>query len=207
MFRCFHIPCAALAALLLAGAAHAADRQYPAVEGCLDKEAHVCEQSFGRVLREREAGEDLDEQLKRGAIRLAGFAPDIPGSFTLSAEIGKGNRVTGASIILPFVPSTLPTTENGFTRSGIYEGVVILLGTSCVPSRNALYRLFEDKIRPTLKGRPDPSHGADTYFEKADPVSLCKHTLTYSALFGKDPYHMTLKNPAGSFVFPTIAVQ
>jgi hypothetical protein len=115
--------------------------------------------------------------------------------------------VMGASLILPFLPSTLPMTESGFTRSGLYEGVVILLGSACAPSRDALYRLFEDTIRPTLKGRPDPSHGSDTFFEKAEPVSLCKHTLTYSALFGKDPYHMTLKDPPGSFVFPTITVQ
>jgi hypothetical protein len=206
MRRCFHIQVLAFV-VLVAGAAHGADRQYPPVEGCVGKPITICEQSFARVLREKEAGETLDEQIKRGAARFSGFAADIPGTFTLNADVGTGNRVTAASIILPYLPSTLPTTESGFTKSGIYEAAVILLGSSCVPSRDALHRLFEEKIRPTLQGRPDPSAGTDAYFEKADPVSLCKHTLTYSALFGKDPYHMTLKAPPGSFVFPTITVE
>ena len=205
MLRCFQILCLAVT-VLLAGAAHAAD---PPLEGCVGKEIHICEQSFGRVLRQAEGGGSVDEQLRArpAAVRLSGFAPNIPGSFTLNADLGAGNRVTAASIILPYLPSTLPTTETGFTKSGLYEGVIILLGTSCAPTRDALYRLFEEKIRPTLTGRPDPAHGADTYFEKADPITLCKHTLTYSALFGKDPYHLTLKAPPGSFVFPTIMVE
>lgn len=208
MLRCFQIVCIGFATLWI-GAAHAADRQYAPVEGCVGKEIHICEQSFGRLLRQAEGGGSVDEQLRArpAAVRLSGFAPNIPGSFTLNADLGTGNRVTAATIILPYLPSTLPTTETGFTKSGLYEGVIILLGTSCTPSRDALYRLFEEKIRPTLTGRPDPAHGADTYFEKAEPITLCKHTLTYSALFGKDPYHLTLKAPPGSFVFPTITVE
>jgi hypothetical protein len=207
MIRCFHI-LGAVVAVLSAGAAQAADRQYGLVEGCIGKDIHICEQSFGRVLRQAEAEGNVDEQLRsRTAIRLSGFAADIPGSFTLNADIAGGNRVTAVSIVLPYLPTTLPTSEAGFTKSGVYEGVLILLGSACTPPRNALYRLFEDKVRPTLKGRPDPSHGSETYFEKAEPVSLCRHTLTYSALFGKDPYHMTLKEPPGSFVFPTITVE
>jgi len=198
-------------AALLTGVANAADRQDAPVEGCLGKEVHVCERSFSRVLREMAAAESLDQQLKsRAAIRLSGFAPNIPGSFTLNAEIGeigRTNRVTAASIILPYIPSTVPMTESGYTKSGLYEGVVILLGSSCAQSRDALYRLFEDKIKPTLKDRPDRSRTSETYFEKAESVPLCKHTLTYSVLFGTDAYHMTLKDPAGSFVFPVIAVQ
>jgi hypothetical protein len=31
--------------------------------------------------------------------------------------------------------------------------------------------------------------------------------LTYSVLFGTDTYHMTLKDPHGSFIFPVVAVQ
>lgn len=207
MLRCFQTACMGFAVLSV-GAAHAAERQYAAVEGCVGKEIHVCEQSFSRILRQAEAGGSVDDQLRsRTAIHLSGFAADIPGSFTLNADLGAGNRVTAASIILPFIPSTVPTSESGFTKSGLYEGVLILFGSSCTPSRNALYRLFEDKIRPTLKGGPDPSHGAETYFEKAEPVTLCKRTLSYSVLFGNDPYHMTLKDPRGSFVFPTITVE
>jgi hypothetical protein len=207
MVRCFHI-CGIAFAMLLAGAANAADRPNPAVEGCLGKEVHICERSFERVLQEIGAGENLDQQLKSGTtIRLTGFAPDIPGSFTFNAEIDKTNRVTAASIILPFILSTAPTTESGYTKSGLYEGVVILLGSSCVQSRDALYRLFEDKIKPTLKDKPDRSHTSDPYFEKAEAIPLCKHTLTYSVLFGTDTYHMTRKNPPGSFVFPVIAVE
>jgi hypothetical protein len=208
MLSCFQIPCFAFA-VLVACAAQAADRQYAPVEGCVGKEVHICEQSFGRILRQAEAGGSVDEQLRSrpAAIRLSGFAPNVPGSFTLNADLGTGNRVTAVSIILPYLPSTLPTTETGFTKSGLYEGVTILLGTSCTPSRDVLFRLFEEKIRPTLTGRPDPSHGSDTYFEKAEPIALCQHTLTYSTLYGKDPYHLTPKAPPGSFVFPTITVE
>lgn len=206
MVRCFHIFGVAFA-VLLASAANAADRPNAAVEGCLGKEIHICERSFARVLREIGAGENLDQQLKSGStIRLTGFSPDISGSFTLNAEIDKANRVTAASIILPFIPSTVPT-ESGYTKSGLYEGVVILLGSSCVQSRDALYRLFEEKIKPTLKDKPDSSSSSEAYFEKAESVPLCKHSLTYSALFGTDTYHMTRKNPPGSFVFPVIAVE
>ena len=207
MLRFLQMACVGFAALLT-GAAHAAERQYASIEGCVGKEIHICEQSFSRILRQAEAGGSVDDQLRSHApIRLSGFTSDIPGTFTLNAEIGAGNRVTAASIILPYLPSTLPTTESGFTKSGLYEGVVILLGSTCTPPRNALYRLFEDKIRPTLKGGPDPSHAGETYFEKAEPISLCRHTLSYSALYGKDPYHLTLKPPPGSFVFPTITVE
>ena len=207
MLRCFQIAFIGFAALL-AGAAHAAERVYAPVDGCIGKEIHICEQSFGRILRQAEGGGSVEDQLRaHKPIRLSGFTSDIPGSFTLNAEIGAGNRVTAASIILPYLPSTLPTTEIGFTRSGFYEGIMILLGSSCTPSRDTLYRLFENKIRPTLKGGPDPAHATETYFEKADTISLCKHALTYSALFGKDPYHLTLKPPPGSFVFPTITVE
>lgn len=207
MVRCFHIACVAFG-LLLAGVANAAAQQNAFVEGCLGKDAHVCEQSFARVLRQAEVGENLDQQLKkRTTIRLAGHAANIQGSFTLRAEVGPGNRITAALMILPFIPSTVPTTEIGYGKSGLYEAVVILLGSSCVPSRDALYRLFEEQIRPTLTPTPDRSHGADTYFEKAESISFCKHLLTYSTLFGTDPYHLTLKAPPGSFVFPAIAVQ
>lgn len=211
MVRCFHIFGIAFA-VLLAGAANAADRpsaaQNAAVEGCLGKEIHICERSFNRVVREVGAGESLDQQLKSSTtIRLTGFAADIPGSFTLNAEIDKASRVTAASIVLPFIPSTVPTTEGGYTKSGLYEGVVILLGSACVQSRDALYQLFEDKIKPTLTDRADKSRTSDAYFEKADSIPLCKHSLTYSALFGTDVYHMTRKNPPGSFVFPVIAVE
>jgi hypothetical protein len=207
MVDCFHIHGFALAALL-AGAANAAAQQVPVVEGCLGKDAHVCEQSFARVLREAEVEENLDQQLKkRTTIRLSGYALTIPGSFTLRAEVGPGNRITAALMILPFIPSTVPTTEIGYGKSGLYEALVILLGSSCVPARETLYRLFEEKIRPTLQATPDRSHGADTYFEKAESIPFCKHLLTYSTLYGTDPYHLTLKAPPGSFVFPAIAVQ
>jgi hypothetical protein len=201
-------------ATLLASTANSADRQSAAaaVEGCLGQEAHVCEHSFSRVLSEVEAGENLDQQLKsHTAIRLSGFAPNISGSFTLIAEIGKTRRVTSASIILPMILSSA-STESGYAKSGLYEGVVILLGSSCTQSPDALYRLFEDTIKPTLKAvpkqdKPDSSLASETYFEKAKTAHLCKHALTYSVLFGTDTYHMTLKDPHGSFIFPVVAVQ
>jgi hypothetical protein len=200
--------CCLLFAVLLAGSARAADPPIPAVEGCLGQDIRVCERSFARVLREGNAIADLDEQLKKGGgIRLSGYAPNIPGGFVLNAELAKSNRVTAASIILPYIPSTVPTTESGYTKSGLYEGVVILLGSSCAPSRAALYQLFEEKIKPTLKDRPNGAQNSDAYLEKAESINLCKHTLTYSTLFGTDAYHLTLKNPPGSFVFPVLTVQ
>jgi hypothetical protein len=198
----------AMFAALLSGAAKAADSSIPSVEGCVGQDVHVCERSVTRVLRGVSAPEDLDQQLKKGArYRLSGYVATIPGSFVLNAEVAKSNRVTAASIILPYIPSTVPTTESGYTKSGLYEGVVILLGSSCAQSRAALYRLFEEKIKPTLKAQPDRSQATDPYFEKAESIELCKHTLTYSTLFGTDAYHLTLKSPPGSFVFPVLSVE
>ena len=200
--------CCLLFAVSLAGATKAADPPIPAVEGCLGQDIRVCERSFARVLREGNGVDDLEEQLKKGGgVRLSGHAPNIPGSFVLNAELAKTNHVTAASIILPYIPSTVPTTESGYTKSGLYEGVVILLGSSCAPSRAALYQLFEEKIKPTLKDRPNGAENSEAYLEKAESIHLCKHTLTYSTLFGTDAYHLTLKNPPGSFVFPVLTVQ
>ena len=194
---------------LAIGTANAADRPNPSIEGCLGEEIHICEQSFSRVLTETEAGESLDQQLmeKHASIHLSGRAPNIFGSFTLRAEIGQDNRVTAALMILPFIPSTVPTSEIGYGKSGLYEAVVVLLGSSCAPSRDTIYRLFDEQIRPTLKGPPDRSQTSETYYELAKAVPFCKHLLSYSTLFGTDPYHLTLKAPPGSFVFPVIAVQ
>jgi hypothetical protein len=193
---------------LATGAANAADRPQAPIEGCIGKDVHVCERSFGSVLTKIEDGDNLDEQLKKHpAIHLSGRALNTPGTFTLRAEIGQDNRVTAALMILPFIPSTLPTKEVGYGKSGLYEAAIILLGSSCVQSRDALYQLFEETIKPTLKGPPDRSQTSETYFEMAKSIPICKHLLSYATLFGTDPYHFTLKAPAGSFVFPVIAVQ
>ena len=45
---------------------------------------------------------------------------------------------------------------------------------------------------------------------RVNPDSLRKidvRSSRYSALYGKDPYHLTLKPPPGSFIFPTITVE
>ena len=192
---------------LAIGAANAADRPNASIEGCLGNEIHSCERSFSRVLTELGVDETLDQQLKtHTTIYLSGRAPNISGSFTLRAEIGQNNRVTAALIILPLIPS-VPTTEVGYGKSGLYETVVILLGSSCAPSRDAIYRLFDEKIKPTLNGPPNRSQTSGTYFELSKTIPFCEHLLTYSTLFGTDPYHLTLKAPPGSFVFPLIAVQ
>src|SRR6185312_3492568 len=143
----------------------AAPAAHASPTGCIGQDIHVCAATFSQFTRRQAFGDDLERQLARnaridvngrpigtGMVTLFGNAPQ-GGNFMLSANLDKNNRVTSANISLPGSPDTARTAEE-YDQSGLYGGVVILFGRGCVPDKIALYRAFENEIKPTIERSP-----------------------------------------------------
>ena len=131
--------------------------QAPAT-GCIGQEIHTCAAAFWRVARVPALGDDLERQLARnarvdvngrpigtGMVTLFGDAPQ-GGNFNVERETDQNNRVASANISLPRSPDTARTAEE-YDQSGLYSGVVVLFGNSCVPDKLGLYRTFENEVK------------------------------------------------------------
>jgi len=198
----------------------AAPAAHASPTGCIGQDIHVCAATFSQFTRRQAFGDDLERQLARnaridvngrpigtGMVTLFGNAPQ-GGNFMLSANLDKNNRVTSANISLPGSPDTAGTAEE-YDQSGLYGGVVILFGRGCVPDKIALYRAFENEIKPTIERSPkqieiNSLHASETYASHSAPISFCGHKLTYSTLLGTDTDDITLRNAHGAFVFSSL---
>jgi hypothetical protein len=120
--------------------------------------------------------------------------------------------VSRIEITLPSDPG-LANTEDEYAKTGIYEAMVLLLGSTCPNvTRLEAYKFFQNDVKPKIvsEGKKIEIHDTNaetSYFRKALNVPFCGRKFSYTNLFGYDTDDITLENPHGAFIHTSIAFE
>lgn len=185
--------------------------------GCLGHSLDQCRAVLSYWLATRD--DEIDSELQRvQKVDVNGkrFLPDrigplfshsggITKRMAVELEFDATKMVTGVDVNgLPRPPSTAATQED-YDDTGLYEAAQIIFGQECNDtSKLALYRFFENVIKPKIRfemPKIDASGGEieETHFAKALDVPYCGHKVNYTDLFGYGTRDVSEDNPKGTF--------
>lgn len=136
---------------------------------------------------------------------------DTPGRLGSVALTYTDDKVVNyVEISLPGDPA-LANTEDDYRKTGLYEGMVLLLGTACPTiERPDVYRFFQATVKPRIvrEGKKVEFHdtNAETRnFAKTPAIPFCGLSLTYTNLFGVDTDYISETNTSGVYFRTAIA--
>ncbi len=129
----------------------------------------------------------------------------------VSLEYTRSKIVRSVEMSLPGDPARAKSEED-YRKSGLYEAMVLLLGTACPTiERMAVYKFFEKTVKPKIVSEGEKTesrkNGTDTStFKKALNISYCGKKFSYTSLSGHRKKDITRENPSGSFRHITISL-
>lgn len=194
--------------------------------GCISKPLDACLRNL-QVAFHLTGVNDIDRQLRaneavdvngkrvreRRQLNLTGNLDGWAENLQLAqVEYDKDKTVYYAEMSLPGEPSSA-NTEDEYAKSGLYEALVLLLGSDCPDmKRLEVYRFFQNDVKPKIvnEGRRTDYNdtGIDThYFRKAVDIPLCGRKFSYTHLFGHDTERITLENEHGAYSMTTVSVK
>jgi hypothetical protein len=188
--------------------------------GCINKELDGCIsnlQAGFRILRK----DDIAAQIKRNEeadvngnrvrkqrrLSIAGNLDGWPALTDLQSvelEYTPQRVVEYAEISLLGDPSMANTTDE-YTKTGIYEGMLLLLGSDCQTIERAdVYKFFQNSVKPKIVRERKKTELHDTsaetqYFQKAIDIPFCGRKFGYTNIFGHDTNYITIENPHGVY--------
>ena len=107
-------------------------------------------------------------------------------------------------ISLPGDPA-LANTEDEYRKTGLYEAMVLLLGSACPTIERAdVYKFFQATVKPKIvrEGKQIEIHdtNAETRtFAKTPAIPFCGQRLTYTNLFGVNTDYISETNSSGVY--------
>jgi hypothetical protein len=113
-------------------------------------------------------------------------------------------------ISLPSDPS-MANTEDEYRKTGLYEGMVLLLGSSCSTiDRADVYKFFQTTVKPKIvrEGKHieiNDTNAEVSHFAKALNIPFCGQKFSYTNLFGVDTDDISATNPHGVYMRTSIS--
>ena len=185
------------ASLLLAGAAISAGAQTPAPTGCLGVPVTACVASLRASTRleegllatslERRHAVDVNGRLLgNGVVTIIARLPGQVRAVSIVLELTADDRVVAATATLWRDPRQA-RTEDDYAATGLYDIALRLAGARCPDATPlALYRFFENQVKPRIVTARDDRRGAVAGRHKelslAERVPYCGVHLTYIGL-------------------------
>jgi hypothetical protein len=130
-----------------------------------------------------------------------------PGTGTINAQLitvklGSGDVVQSVSVTLPH-DSAYANTEEEYDETWLFPMASVVLDPACVGGKVALYRVFQNSIKPKIvrggkETRITATHAEASRLDKAPPVAICGVTMSYSNLSSVDSARVDADNPHGT---------
>ena len=191
--------------------------------GCLDQELKTCLANLQVTFHILPDEKIQDQMARNDAVDINGkrirdkYSLSIGGYLGESRDIGlvtleytADKIVNHAKISLWRDPSRSQTASE-FDSTGLYEGVLSILGSECKSvNRNDVYSFFYNTVRAKIvkEGRTVEIHDTNaetTYFQKALDIPFCGYRFSYTHLAGYYTENITLNNPHGAGSHTTIS--
>jgi hypothetical protein len=212
--------CAAIM-LLSVGCAHQAAQTAPAAgeaglpagNGCIGQSLDACLAGLkasmtidpnllaASVARRRQV--DVNgKPLAHASVPLSGAVPGSLQRLTMVLYLSSDDRVTGAEFGLWADPA-VTKTEDGYDRTGLFEGVSRLLGNSCAEfGKLPLYRFFENSVKPRIASQLTKTGSGlaihNTIVSRAEKLPYCGVQFSYGRLLKWDGSDIkTARNMSG----------
>lgn len=96
-------------------------------------------------------------------------------------------------------------TSTEYDKTALYERLSPIIPENCdFKDRLALYRFFNDKVKPTISGPERDTYAGvqgagDSYQVRSKRVSFCGSFIDYRQNWGRSTSYMSSGNPSGSF--------
>lgn len=142
---------------------------------------------------------------------LVGFGK-ISQSGSVFLRYTQDKIVSSIEVSLPSDPALANTTEE-YAKSGLYEGIVLLMGSECSAiNRMEVYKFFQNTVKPHIinEGKKTEFHdtGVETsYTKEARDIPFCGKKFSYANQFGYNTEDITLNNPHGVSAITTISFE
>ncbi len=193
--------------------------------GCINKPLDVClhnlealyrispYESIADQVRGNEAVDVNGQKVrKKNLLIIEGYMEGWPQILTIDLEYTASRTVSYIGLTLPSDPSFAETSED-YAKTGLYEGIVLLLGSECQNiGRLDVYKFFQNSVKPKIirEGKTTEIHDTSaeiSYFSKALNIPFCGRNFSYTHLVGYDTNDITIDNPHGAYVRTSISFQ